>query len=568
MEPQEKAHIRVALYARVSTEEQSEGQSIDSQVAELERFAAQNGWTVHGRYIDEGWSGALLSRPELDRLRDDAAQGLFDVVLVNDVDRMARDVMHLGVIKRDLEKKQIRVIFRKLPGASDPMNNLMVNILGSFAEFERELIIDRTRRGKRHKVEVRKEYIGCIAPYGYRYIKKSLSGGVGILQLNVEEAEVVKQMFQWAAEEGLSINKVAERLTRLRIPTRRQRHIWKVPTVYKILRNEAYAGVWAFGKVEACEPLQRRKPGLYRKKKSSRRRRPQSEWLKIALPQELIIINQSRWLAVQQQLDKNRRLSPRNRKFKYLLQGLLRCDFCSSVVTGRYCRDAKNIWVYYICRNCKNLRWIPRDDLETAVWSAAKRALLDPKYLESRTQIALDRISNATESIHKRQIDLSLKEIELKEAGLLKAYQAGSLSGVQLAAHLDDLKRTKSSLLQSAPEKSIDVQQVRARIGEYCNIVRHRLANASFETKQKILRHLVSRVLVSNESLRIEGELTMPEVADTSSAIAYLTPTERRSNCGAIKFELYADLPRWKRRLKWKDRADTPKNSSSANALK
>jgi DNA invertase Pin-like site-specific DNA recombinase len=103
-----------------------------------------------------------MERPELDRLRDDAQKGVFEAVLINDVDRLARDVAHLGVIKRDLEKKGIRVIFRKLPSDASPTYNLMVNILGSFAEFEREMIADRTRRGRRHKVEVRKQYLGGI----------------------------------------------------------------------------------------------------------------------------------------------------------------------------------------------------------------------------------------------------------------------------------------------------------------------------------------------------------------------------------------------------------------------
>ena len=163
-----EAGLRLAIYARVSTEEQREGQTIDSQIAELERFSREKGWVIAGIYKDEGWSGGVMERPELDRLRDDAQMGVFGAVLINDVDRLARDVAHLGVIKRDLEKKGVRVMFRKLPTETSPTYNLMVNILGSFAEFERELIADRTRRGRRHKVEVRKQYLGCNTAYGYR----------------------------------------------------------------------------------------------------------------------------------------------------------------------------------------------------------------------------------------------------------------------------------------------------------------------------------------------------------------------------------------------------------------
>src|SRR5438105_2435780 len=98
-----EAGLRLAIYARVSTEEQREGQNIDSQIAELERFAREKAWLITGTYKDEGWSGGVMERPELDRLRDDAQKGVFAAVLINDVDRLARDVAHLGVVKRDLE---------------------------------------------------------------------------------------------------------------------------------------------------------------------------------------------------------------------------------------------------------------------------------------------------------------------------------------------------------------------------------------------------------------------------------------------------------------------------------
>jgi site-specific DNA recombinase len=220
--PSEPAkNFRVGLYARVSTEEQREGQTIDSQVEELRRFAQERGWLITGVYKDEGWSGSILARPELDRLRDDASKGSLNTVLINDVDRLARDVTHLGVIKRDLERRGVQVIFRKLPSEKSPTQDLMVNILGSFAEFEREMITDRTRRGKRHKVEVRKQYLGSIASYGFRYVRRDRAHGKeGMLQVDPEEAAVVRQMYCWVDQEGLSARKVLNRLNGRRISTK------------------------------------------------------------------------------------------------------------------------------------------------------------------------------------------------------------------------------------------------------------------------------------------------------------------------------------------------------------
>src|ERR1017187_2829444 len=113
MQDQQKPQIlAVAIYARVSSEEQRDGQTIDAQVLELERFANEKGWRVAGIYKDEGWSGTMLVRPDLDRLRDDAMKKAFDAVVINDVDRLAGDVAHPGVIQRAFERRGIQVIFR------------------------------------------------------------------------------------------------------------------------------------------------------------------------------------------------------------------------------------------------------------------------------------------------------------------------------------------------------------------------------------------------------------------------------------------------------------------------
>jgi site-specific DNA recombinase len=285
----ENGGLRAAVYARVSTEEQKEGQTIDSQIAELEEFANANGWTIADAYKDEGWSGSIMARPALDRLRDDARLGRFDAVLINDVDRLARDVAHLGVIKRDLERQNLWVIFRKFPSEAGPMANLMVSILGSFAEFERELICDRTRRGRRHKVERRREYLGSNTAYGYQYRRMDrINGKSGRLSVDPHEAQIVRRMFEWVDAERLSASRIARRLNEQRVAPRNSA-AWGKSSVLRILHNEMYAGVWHYNKFQCCEPRQQRTKATYRKRiKSSLRRRPRAEWIPMAAFQTLL----------------------------------------------------------------------------------------------------------------------------------------------------------------------------------------------------------------------------------------------------------------------------------------
>src|SRR5690348_3923614 len=291
---------RIALYARVSSEEQRDGQTIESQVAELQRHARERGWIITGIYKDDGWSGALLARPDLDRLRDDASKSLFDAVLVNDVDRMARDVSHLGVMKRSLERSGVELIFRKLPSESSPMRNLMVNILGSFAEFEKEMIADRTRRGRRHKVEVRKQFIGCLPPYGYNYVEKALSEGRGLLRLNEEEAVIVKKMYAWVDKEGLSARRVVERLNTIGARPRKGAARWAKSSVLRVLRSQTYAGVWHYNKYESFEPKEEHRTVRYRRSlKTSLRVRDHADWIAVPLSEDLCLVSVDEWKRVQ-----------------------------------------------------------------------------------------------------------------------------------------------------------------------------------------------------------------------------------------------------------------------------
>jgi site-specific DNA recombinase len=368
-----EAGLRLAIYARVSTEEQRDGQTIDSQITELEGFVHAKGWAIAGVYKDAGWSGSIMARPELDRLRDDARAGRFQAVLINDVDRLARDVTHLGVIKRDLERHNVRVIFRKLPSEVSTMSNLMVNILGSFAEFERELITDRTRRGRRHKVEHRKQYLGSNTAYGYRYQRMDrINGKPGRLEVEPNEAGVVRQMFAWVDTEWLSASRVTRRLNERQVPTRKGAP-WGNSSVLRILHSEMYAGTWHYNKFQCCEPRQRRSKAAYRKRiKSSLRLRPREEWIPLELPERLRLIHRDRWQRVQTRLKQNIAFSPRNEKHQYLLKGLVQCGGCGS----RYVGDSWHGRFYYRCSSrCKLLPAIRESRLEELVVEAVKKKI-------------------------------------------------------------------------------------------------------------------------------------------------------------------------------------------------
>lgn len=163
--------MRVALYVRVSTERQQQAQTIQQQVAQLRAYvAARDEWTIAAEHIfrDDGASGAKLDRPGLDALRDQAARAAFDLVLICAPDRLARHFVHQMVVMEELERHGVRVVFCDRPLTDDPHEQLVTQIRGAVAEYERTLIADRMRRGRLAKLRSGQLLPWTRAPYGYR----------------------------------------------------------------------------------------------------------------------------------------------------------------------------------------------------------------------------------------------------------------------------------------------------------------------------------------------------------------------------------------------------------------
>lgn len=520
MQQSSRDNTRVAIYARVSTEEQKDGRTIDSQISELVRHAEAKTWMVVEIYKDEGWSGSLLARPGLDRLRDDAFSRRFAKVLVNDVDRLARDVSHLGIIKRDLEKSDIEIIFRKLPAEKSPTQHLMINILGSFAEFEREMIIDRTRRGRRHHIEVRQKMVGCIPSYGYRYVKSTSSKVESYFEVVPEEAAVIKQMFSWVDEEGLSIKRLAERLNSSSFKPRKSQH-WATSTVARMLHNETYAGLWYYNKNYSCEPIKRSLHSRYRPPKTSRRKRPREEWWRpVPLAPEQIIIKREQWDRVQKQIATNASVSPRNSKHFYLLKGLVKCGGCLSGFTG----GAGNRTFLYRClKRCNKVRAIKSDHLEQIIWTTVEQVILDPKIILPKAseihQKTRSKMQDATDEI--RSLKGSAAQLEKEEERVMLAYRTGVLTPTQLGEQLQKLKDRKTALETRRREfgNVSHGDQLQRSTTDFCTDAASRIKSFTLEERQRFLNLIIERVIVNNHEVRIVGIIPSFPKAETEKDI-------------------------------------------------
>src|SRR6267143_6579046 len=244
-----------AIYARVSSEQQREAHTIASQTAALIELARTLDVEVPTAWIfeDEGYSGATLERPGLEHVRDLAAEGQIQTVLVYSPDRLSRKYAYQVLIVEELARHGVETRFLNAPSGATAEDQLLVQFQGMIAEYERAQIAERSRRGKRHRAQQGSINVLGGAPYGYCYVKKSDSAAAYYKVLEAE-ARVVRTVFDWYTRTGLSIGAITRELKQRQIPTRGGNEGWERSTVWGMLRNPAYTGRACFGKTEGREP--------------------------------------------------------------------------------------------------------------------------------------------------------------------------------------------------------------------------------------------------------------------------------------------------------------------------
>ena len=234
--------MRAAVYARVSTERQGRDQTIDSQLEALRGWAAANGHELKSNhvFIDEGYSGSRLDRPALDRLRDAAREGELDVVAVYSPDRLARRYAYQVLLLEEFRRTGCAVEFVHRPISDDPHDQLLLQIQGAVAEYERAVLGERFRRGKLQKARAG-HWIAGQAPYGYRYVS-ARDAVPAHLEIDEAEAEVVRMLYRWLIDERTTVRQILTRLAAGPWRPRCGKRLWSNCVVHRILSDPVYSG--------------------------------------------------------------------------------------------------------------------------------------------------------------------------------------------------------------------------------------------------------------------------------------------------------------------------------------
>jgi site-specific DNA recombinase len=517
-----------ALYARVSSDRQKENHTIASQVAALTQYAETNGYMIppEWQFQDDGYSGATLIRPGLEALRDLAAEGQIQTVLIYSPDRLSRKYAYQVLLAEELARCGVELIFLQAPSGATAEDQLLVQFQGMIAEYERAQIAERSRRGKRHRAQQGSISVMSGAPYGYRYVKKS-DTSAAYYEVVESEAEVVRLVFDAYTQQGLSIGAIARLLNQREVPTRTQHSQWNRSTVWKMLHNPAYQGRAYYGKTE-LRPRQRitrrvRQRGLP-SRNSAFREQPRHDWIEIPVP---ALVSDATFALAQEQLEKNKRFSPRRTIEPSLLQGMLVCQRCGYGLYRTSTRTSTRTIYYYRCLGrdgyrhlkgavCDN-RPIRQDHLDVVVWQEILRLLEDPSLLQAELDRRLQ-TARTTDPLMRRKDALRRDQARLAKSmeRLLTAYQESLITLEELRSRAPDLRKQQQAIeaeLQSLEMAAVD-QTRHLRLVETLAELRTRLrargsALAEAE-RQRVVRLLVHEILVGRNSITIRHSIPMP----------------------------------------------------------
>jgi site-specific DNA recombinase len=511
--------MRVAVYVRVSTIRQVQTQSSEQQLERLQVYIGTQGWQLLpvNVFRDEGYSGSQLRRPGLDRLRDKVGAGEFDRIIITDPDRLARNYVHQVLLLEELQRFGCQVDFLERPMAETPHDQLLLQIRGAVAEYERTLITERMRRGRMTKLKAGLLLPWTNTPYGYRIDPQRPRDPSGV-RIDEAEAAIVGEIYAWYLEESTTLYGLVRRLEARNIPSPFGRKIWGLATLRGILTNPTYTGQVYAGRMQYHPPkIRRSATHPIGKPHDSASGLAPEEW--VAVAKVPAIITQEDFDRVAMKLAKNQSFARRNNKTnEYLLRALVSCGWCEMSCTARQLHTGHR---YYVCsakikanhlqpeQHCPS-RFAPALQLDELVWQDLCTILQNPIQI----RVALERAYSGEwlpQALQARRENLRKGEMSLSKQleRLTEAYLAGAIPIDEYQKRRRDLENKHAILekqikeLAHEAERQIELSTMVHSIDQFCQRIKGGLEAASFEQKRQLMELLVDRVIVKDEQVEI-----------------------------------------------------------------
>jgi len=493
--------MRVALYARVSSEKQDVDLSISAQLRSLREYTARNGHEVIKEYVDEAESGKTTARPAFREMISAArrSQKPFDLILVWKYSRFARSREDSIVFKTMLRKNGIRVVSISEPAEDTPTGKLLEAMIESLDEFYSANLGEEVTRGMRESAS-RGFYISATAPFGYCKIR--VKDGVKErpkLDIEPNQARIVSRIFSFVFE-GKGLLEIAKQLNKEGIAASKGRG-WTKSTVHKILTNEVYTGtqVWGRSSIRDMPPI-----------------RVENAWP--------AIINRITFDRVQILL-KDRApicLHPKRVASRYLLSGLARCGHCGKALVGQ---DAKSgQFTYYVCGtllkkgegSCPT-RYLNSQKFENLVIDKIKEHVLTTENLTRLVHIVNEEMDGLAIEYRRRLESIldDIVDVSRRLERLYDALETGRIQLADLAPRIQQLRQRQEQLQATRLELEQELSDRRVELADaetvaQCVVdLRNTLSESSLAERKSFVRSFVKEVKVTGDEVLLTYTIPM-----------------------------------------------------------
>lgn len=502
-----------AIYIRVSSGQQEKGLSLETQLERCIEYCREHGYAIDEQYIyREVMTGVVYrERPKLTKLRAAAKKQMFQVVVVYELDRFARDPIHQAIVKDELEYYDVKLECVQRQIDESPEGQLVQYTQGFVARTEYEKIKERTQRGRRARVEKGALYGSKDAKFGYMWGDEKKKTYAYNTEKKLDksgkewtEADIVTRIFD-NLDEGISLRAIASQFTQEGIPTRSGKSFWRAEAITRIAHDEDYTGEAAVYKTHTTKSHDGSKHV---------ERRPREEW--VMLPEGTVppLVDKEKFARVQERLKNNLLFSKLNNQHSQdclLRYGLAVCGHCGNIMRAKWIASTK--WesaTYYQCNaevgrlgGCKEHPSIKAKTLDNAVWEYVKVRIEDPLLVENFIEEQLqsgDPTANDVESIRR-----SLKKIQEEQQNLLAGL--GNLNPVYRASiyqRLNELAEMQIGLekdlaeLAGSRETWEEIQEELKSFREWCKDFRATVArhSATYEEKLRAIKRFHIKVYV------------------------------------------------------------------------
>ena len=512
--------MKVAIYVRVSTEEQALKHSIDAQLDNLMSYAKNNNYEIYDEYIDPGYTGTLTQRPRYQDLIKDALKGKFEMILVYKIDRLFRSTRQLLNLVYDLEQVGVSVCASTEPfNTSTTMGKFMLQLFASFAELERNVFLERSEMGRLERLKKGYPW-GGKPPFGYNYNQEK-----GKLEINEAEAEIVRLIFERYCLPDSSTGKVADELNKLGYKTRFNNN-WISSGIHEVLVKPCYTGEHVYNKIT----------------NKSTRVKAENEWIKVKVS---AIVPEGLYKKAQKLLHE-RRVRPSNVRYNYLLNHKLYCGQCDSSITGISCSTNKKsvkgtenhyYYLYYRCngasmsrrysikdekkKNCK-MKQFRAAYMENIVWNEIVGILTNPQVIEDALK---KRVVGPTLNIDQEieKTNRQIEQLSKEKDKVIALYRKDKISESDLYKQFDDMEKERKILLERMAELNELVEEKEqeavavASLFELCDQLKGQLSSLDFKKKREIVDLMIEKIVIFINGL-MEIHFTIPAKSSFKSS--------------------------------------------------